>query len=509
MIRGPAGASGESSVVRRASVGGGRRVGRVTAGVVVAALGMLAVGARAAVASDFVLTSRTIGQGYAERRYGPGGGAELLTRRRLTQYLSLSMFNIEPESWRGKDGDRNLVSLEIGMRFDSDFGTFLTGRPSGLDTIRELTQSQFDVLYAYVLMREVGGHADVQLGRQLHYDLVDFYSFDGVDVWLRPGPFVSVQAFGGTEVRGELPVSAPLYELDGTSPGSRDQATRPAQSSAWRPMVGAAVALDRSSPVNARVAYRRVFSQTMDQLPGEPDSGVNHETVSFTGDTHWKDRVFLSVGARYNLLVAAWDDQQAAARLKLGVRHLLSAEYSFLAPTFDGDSIWNIFGAGAYRDWRAAYDVQLTQAWRAHVRGFLRQFVDAPGVPTVLSDAAPGGRRASGVTIGFDVRGARGRARADGYAETGLGGWKLGGDASGRWVLRPNLLDLEGRVTVTAWRTDNVPQPRDALMVGAALGCVYHLGHKMRVHFLGEDNTGTYYRAQVRGLAVLEMDVTL
>jgi hypothetical protein len=31
----------------------------------------------------------------------------------------------------------------------------------------------------------------------------------------------------------------------------------------------------------------------------------------------------------------------------------------------------------------------------------------------------------------------------------------------------------------------------------------------MRVHFLGEDNSGTYYRAQVRGLAILEMDVTL
>ncbi|HEX2660737.1 MAG TPA: hypothetical protein VHU40_20795, partial [Polyangia bacterium] len=106
--------------MRRASGKGTRR-----AWLMVVALAVLAWRAGVARASDFVLTSRTIGQGYAERRYGPGGGAELLTRRRLTQYLSLSMFNIEPESWRGKDGDRNLVSLEIGMRFDSDFGTFL------------------------------------------------------------------------------------------------------------------------------------------------------------------------------------------------------------------------------------------------------------------------------------------------------------------------------------------------------------------------------------------------
>jgi hypothetical protein len=508
VIGGPTGASGASSPGGRASEGRSRRSRGAT---LAAGLAVVAVAGAtgAAGASDFVLTSRTIGQGYAERRYGAGGASELLTRRRLTQYLSLSAFNIEPEAWRGKDGDRNLVSVEIGMRFDSDFGTFLTGRPNGLDTIRELAQSQFDVLYAYLLARDVAGHVDVQLGRQLHYDLVDFYSFDGADVWLRPGPFVSVQAFGGTEVRGELPLSAPLYELDGTSPGSRDPATRPGQSSAWRPLVGAAVALDRSSPVNARIAYRKVFSQTIDRQPGEPDSGVNHETVSFTGDTRWRDRLFLSVGARYNLLVAGWDDQQAAVRIRLGLRHMLSAEYSFLAPTFDGDSIWNIFGAGAYRDWRASYDLQVTPAWRAHLRGFLRQFVEAPGVPTELSDAAPGGRRANGASVGFDVRGVRGRARADAYVETGFGGWKVGGDASGRWVLRPNLFDVEGRLTAMAWRPDNVPQPRDAVMVGAALGCVYHLGNKMRVHFLGEDNMGTYYRAQVRGLGVLEMDVTL
>ena len=76
-------------------------------------------------------------------------------------------------------------------------------------------------------------------------------------------------------------------------------------------------------------------------------------------------------------------------------------------------------------------------------------------------------------------------------------------------MVRPNLLDVEGRLTATGWRADDVPDPRDAFMVGGALGFVYHLGRKMRVHFLGENNSGTYYRAQLRGLGVLEMDVTL
>ncbi len=478
---------------------------------------VLVVAAHAAVAApsglvrayDFVLTSRTIGQGYVERRYGAGGASELLTRRRLTQYLNLSVFDIEPHGWRGADGDRNLVSFELGLRFDGDFGTYLTRRPSGPDSIGELAQNQVDVLYAYLLARDVGGHVDVQLGRQLHYDLVDFYSFDGADVWLHPGRFVSAQVFAGTEVRGDLPLSAPLYELDGTSAGSRDPATRPEQSSAWRPMVGAALALDRASPVNLRVAYRRAFSATVDPRLGDPSSGVNHESVAMTADARWRDRVFVAAGARYNLLVAAWDDQQVAVRWRIGARHLLSAEYNFLAPTFDGDSIWNVFAAGAYRDFRLSHDVELSTAWRAHLRGFVRQFVDPPGTPAALSDAAPGGHAAYGGNAGVDLHTRRGRARVDGYAEGGAGGWKVGGDLSVHWNLRPNLLDVEGRLTATAWRSDDVPQPRDAVMVGGGLGCVYHLGRKMRLHFLGEDNSGTYYRAQVRGLAVLEMDVTL
>jgi len=484
---------------------GRRRARRWAFGLVLAAC----AGAAPAHAYDFVLTSRTIGQGYAERRYDAGGAAELLTRRRLTQYLNLSVFNIEPDHWHGPDADRNLISFEVAMRFDGDFGTYMTHRPGGPDAIAELQQSQVDILYAYLLARDVGGHLDVQLGRQLHYDLVDFYSFDGVDAQAHVGRFATAQAFAGTEVRGDMPLSAPIYELDGTSSGSRDPATRPEQSSAWRPMVGAALAVDRASPVDLRVAYRKAFSNTVDPRPGDPTSGVNHESVSMTADARFRDRVFLSAGARYNLLVAAWDDQQAALRWRLGARHALSAEYSYLAPTFDGDSIWNIFAAGAYRDFRASYDVDLSPRWRAHVRGFYRLFVDPPGTPAALSDAMPGGHDAYGGSAGADLRTVRGRARLDGYAEGGAGGWKVGGFASARWNIRPNLFDVEGRLTATAWRSDDVPQPQDAFMVGGGLGCVYHLGRKMRVHFLGEDNSGTYYRAQVRGLAILEMDVTL
>jgi hypothetical protein len=477
--------------------------------VMVAAMIGVTLPAMPAAAYDFLLSVRTVGQGYQERRYGPSGAAQMLSRRRLTQYLSLSVFNIAPEQWRGRDGDRNSVSFELGMRFDSDFGQFLLGRPRGMDAIGELAQNQIDILYAYLLAKDVGGHFDLQVGRQLHYDLVDFYSFDGGDAQVRVGSHATAQAFAGTEVRGELPLSAPLYEIDGTSSGSRDPATRPEQSRALRPMVGGALALDRASPVDARIAYRRVFSATVDPIAGDPSSGVNHESLSITADTRvWRDQLFVVGGARYNLLVAGWDDIQLAVRWRPTPDHLLSAEYRYLAPTFDGDSIWNIFGADAYSDWRITHDVQISARWRAHVRGFLRRFAAL----AQRSNADRDEREATlayGGHVGVDERGTRARVRVDTYAEAGQGGWKVGGDLSGRFGVLPNVLDIEGRLTTYVWRADGVPDPRAALMLGTGAGALYQMSRKMRLHFLGENNAGTYYRAQVRGLAVLEVDVTL
>jgi hypothetical protein len=279
-------------------------------------------------------------------------------------------------------------------------------------------------------------------------------------------------------------------------------------------MVGGALALDRALPFDARIAYRRAFSQTVAPAPGYPEAGVNHESVSMTAGTHFRDRLFVTVGVRYNLLVAAWDDQQAALRCRFGRRHQLSVDYSYLAPTFDGDSIWNVFGAGPYADLRAGYDLELSSVWNAHVRGFRRAFVDFPGTSStpygcLFGSAGTPCARAYGGNAGADGRTQVARVRLDVYAEGGTGGWKLGGDLSGRVAVRPHVLDIEGRWTTYAWRQEGLPQPRDVLMVGIALGARYQMSRNMRLHFLGEDNTGTYYRAQIRGLAILEVDVAL
>jgi hypothetical protein len=479
---------------------------------------------RAARAYDFTIDLRTIGQGYQVRRFAVTGANELLTRRRLTQYLNLSVFNIEPDRWHGDGAEapRNTLYFDASLRFDSDFGGYTLGRPMGSDEIHEIGQSQIDVLYAYLGGRNVGGRVDFQLGRQIHFDLVDFYAFDGADVLARLTRRLAAEAFAGTEVRGELPLSAPLYELDGTSAGSRDPATRPDQASALRPLAGAALVIgqDVSSPsaaatswLSARVAYRRIWSATADRLPGEPASGVNDEKVALTASAALGKRVFITGGVRYNLLLGMLDDEQLAVRVKLPGRQVLTAEHAFLAPTFDGDSIWNVFSTGAYRDLRGGYEVGVTEDVKLYARGFVRLFEQTPDETTAdgrdLGAEAPGGRTARGASTGAVWRRPAGVLRADGYFDDGAGGRKTGLDLSARAAVAPRRLELETRFTGYRWRSDQQSATDAGFVLGVQAGARWEAGSGVRLHVLAEDNVGTFYDSQYRALAIVEIDAAL
>jgi len=456
--------------------------------------------ARPAAAYDFTIGLRTIGQGYQVRRYAADGSNELLSRRRLTQYMDLAVFDLAPARWRGDDGDRNVLYFDASLRLESDFGGYMLGRPGGQDEIRELKQSQLDILYAFLGGRNIGGRVDFMLGRQIHFDLVDFFAYDGGNATVRITRNFSVQAYGGTEVRGELPLSAPIYELDGTSAGSRDPATRPNQNDMLRPLVGAAIAGGRDDgPLTARLAYRRVWSATADQLPGEPASGVNDEKLALTARAAWRNRLYAAGGVRFNLLVAQFDDQQLMAKVRMVGRQWLTLEYSFLAPTFDGDSIWNVFATGAYRDLRAVYELGIGPEVKAYARAFARFFT--------ASGSAGGG------SVGASWRRGRGLVRADGYFDDGYGGRKLGVDASARFAPLPTF-ELEGRLTGYQWRSDAWPDTpggvnEGGVVFGAQAGGRWVLGQGVRLHLLAEDNVGTYYASQFRGLAIVEVAASL
>ena len=235
---------------------------------------------------------------------------------------------------------------------------------------------------------------------------------------------MAVEAFAGTEVRGELPLSSPIYELDGTSAGSRDPATRPAQNAVLRPLVGRGHRGRRRGHGRwaLRLAYRRVWSATAGSAAGRARRAASTTRSSaLTGNAAWRDRDRTSSGGvRLNLLLGEFDDQQLALRLRLAATQWLTLEYTYLAPTFDGDSIWNVFATGPYRDLRASYEIGLGPEVKAYARGFVRLFE-----ATRRSRRRPlrgagrsgrgAGRLAAGGSLGATWRRGRGFLRADGY----------------------------------------------------------------------------------------------
>jgi hypothetical protein len=212
----------------------------------------------------------------------------------------------------------------------------------------------------------------------------------------------------------------------------------------------------------------------------------------------WRDRVQAAGGVRLNLLLAEFDDQQLMVKLRTFGRQWLTLEYVYLAPTFDGDSIWNVFSAGAYRDARATYELALRPEVKVYARGFAR-FFTASG-------------QAGGGSLGATWRRGRGFMRVDGYWEDGYGGRKVGVDASARVALR-RTFELEGRLTGYSWRSDQSSDTGatndTGVTFGAQAGGRWLLGQGVRLHLLGEDNAGSYYYSQFRGLAVVEVDASL
>jgi hypothetical protein len=465
--------------------------------------------ATSAWAYDVALELRTVGQGYQERRFDARGGNEILSRRRLTQFLTLNVDGLEPASWTTRQ-ESGRLGASVVLRFDTDFGRYASGAPQGRDAIGELDQQQVDVLEAALRGQGLGHRLGFELGRQLHLDALDFYAFDGLRLDLRLWRSLAVEVVGGTEVRGERPVSAPIFEADGTSAGDHDPASQRAQNSVLRPTVGAAL-LWRSwtSPFGARVAYRRSWSATAEGAKpplglgdgAMPSRAINAEHFIATADYTGRF-VSAEAGARYNLLTAGWDRHEISLRLKGPGRQTLVLEEMYLMPSFDGDSIWNVFAFGAFQDWRARWELALTPRTRLHLAYFQRHY-------EAVNDGPRAEPWAYGGNGGWLWRTPLALVRFDVVGDAGFGGRRLGMDLTGRHRVAQAGVELEGRLTGTTWHAlPAVGQAGTLAMAGFQLGAHYPIAPSVHLHGLVEDNVGPYDRRNVRALVILEVRAT-
>jgi hypothetical protein len=459
-------------------------------------------------AYDFDIYAETIGQGYQLR----AADDTLVNRRRLTQYLGLEVYNLGPRDVVGRPVDRNQFYISTSMRFEADLGDYPNYRElSGRSAEREFQPTRFDLLWAYLGGRNLFGFLDLKLGRQVFLDLYDFRALDGLDLDFKTPFYVGLEVWGGLNVTGQAPVDSPIYRVDGVALGGNPIGSLgQRQEDALEPTFGFALHSIGVRDLNVRISYLRTMSFTGDpRQPGENELGVIEEKLAVTARGRLlKGRLILWAGFRYDVLAGLVDQIHGGARVQLaGARHGINLEYVYDAPTFDGDSIWNVFAAEPFNDVRLSYDLAIGR-WRGYARGFARLFANdkltssGHSLPTMLDAGV-----AYGGSLGawLDVK--RGYVRLDAYYEDGYGGIKAGVDASARVALYRDLqtgLVAEARLDYVHFKDDSRTIDH-ADSFGVQAGLRYSFVRGVMLHLLLEENVNRFYDSQLRLLAVLDV----
>ncbi|MDX2091701.1 MAG: hypothetical protein SFX73_27825 [Kofleriaceae bacterium] len=503
-------------------------------------------------AYEFWLRAQAMGQAYQLRQYQLVGPDLFQGRRRYTQTLALRITDVgDLRATRRKQRlpDRGVtIGWQSYLRIDHDFGSFASGsialapavRRDVIDVIPELAEqvAGLDLLYGHVM---IDGLADdrvhLNVGRVLLDDGWGTYGVDGVTGRAQLSVPVAIEAFAGLRVRARSPLGLSTFELDGTSgagcqeyvegptPGTgtwklidRDRLVNGSrlasdfevcpQRAMRQPTIGVALST-RTRRWGAEVGYRRTWSETPgliddperatypdtglypDEVGQAPATGINEERLYARVHGRLRAGAFTLApyaNARVSLLHAALDRADAGVRVQRGA-HVLEPSVDYFLPTFDGDSIFNVFSIEPTTDARLAYTYD--GGVRLRASAWLRRYAHDDVTSSYSGGADAGLERALG---------RRSRGRLDVLWDDGYGGRRVGGSGEAGWQAR-DWLWLRGRVIGLGVRPDD----RAAYVTGSAVGSgSFKLADGLALHLLTEVDVDEVYKVQGRLIGVLD-----
>lgn len=314
---------------------------------------MLALAAAVATAADSArgydqqVNSTLWAEGYSV----PARDGSMTSRRRIVEDLHLAAWNLlRDEADPYYQGPR--LSIELGLRLDTDFAVGADESDPGDASayIPGLRPLQMDVMFAYVDARGLwDGSLDVRAGRQIRLDTLGYFAFDGAEMVVYLPIGLSLSTFVGYEVRGGDMLGYDQLELDGVDSGGRDEleADRYADRVDPEPRMAVgteiSVAPVRWLDVGFSVRAVGLSQQLADQrLGGRLTLGTR--PVRAFGRVVWSPML-----DRQDDLGEAFVEQtlvsEADAELEVTPHDALSvlAEYHLYRPTFEADSIFNVF----------------------------------------------------------------------------------------------------------------------------------------------------------------------
>jgi hypothetical protein len=287
-------------------------------------------------------------------------GAPIVTRQRLTHTLSLEIYRPIQDPLESKVA----LAFHARLRLDGDYGIEDSERdPSATGTfVPGLFVSPVDLSYGYFEARGLlSNNVSTRIGRQIVFDELGFWSYDGMLLSFAPGRLFELSAYAGYEQRGGLPfLSTSRYEADGVFRGDRtgmaaNQWPSYLNSTEPAPAYGAALALTALPWLRARADYRRVTQH--DTVVTVPFADSQGHLQTFSGSRISSERLGAALGADiasrasldgalvYDLYRRVNQEHRLYATFRASPRLRFTAAYLYRLPVFDADSIFNWFGA--------------------------------------------------------------------------------------------------------------------------------------------------------------------
>lgn len=279
----------------------------------------------------------------------------------------------------------------------------------------------------------------------------------------------------GLEVKDDLwSLNANQLSPDGSrfiaaaSDSAFDEAleTQTLASEATSYVVGATLATRDLPYARWEAGYRRVFSNL----------AVDSEKVGGAFRQRIVEGLDLSGVVTWDLFNGRFERIQATGRWRVSDAVDLEAEYVRLLPSFDADSIFNIFTAFPMNDVNARARLHLSDADRFYAGGMVRLYGNEGYVDGALLDevdtVVSGWGAMGGWVHRFGKNGRAGRLNLDVSFEGGFGGDRLLIDLGGMWAIVPREWELQGRLTAVSF-DDEMQAELHAFSFGYQLGGRY------------------------------------
>ncbi|MEJ7600319.1 MAG: hypothetical protein WKG01_20585 [Kofleriaceae bacterium] len=282
------------------------------------------------------------------------------------------------------------------------------------------------------------------------------------------------------------------------------------QREVWQPTAGITLATSRLRRFGAELGYRRTWARTVgligsedrldfpdrglypDEFDQAPDTGINEERI------HARVHGELAAGgvgfhpyanARFSILHAALDRVDTGVRVARGA-HSLEPAVEYFLPTFDGDSIFNVFSIEPTTDLRLGYHYD--GAFRARGAAWVRRYERA---------GAAGPAHAGGLDAGVEQTFGAWRGRLDALWDDGYGGRRVGGSGEAGWRARDTLW-LRGRLILLGIEQED----REAYVSSSAvLSTTWKLADAVALHAIAELDRDAIRDTEGRAIVVLDL----